>query len=133
MDMIKMLWCRYQRCLGASAMLLVQGSSETACFRHLSSHDFGVGNFGNRKVMRVIFFSKCLKFKLYFKNAAKNSEKVFCFRDNYIWIGIVKFSLIRIEYFSSAANVLTCSPKIWYVNKRDFSWLNQLGRDQWIT
>ena len=67
------------------------------------------------------FYSKCLKFNLDFKNAAKNWEKVFCFWDNCIWIGIVKFSLLRTGHFSSAANVLTSSRKIWHVNKRDFS------------
>ena len=39
---------------------------------------FGVRNFGNTSAMRVIlFFSKCLKFKLDFKNAKKNREKYF--------------------------------------------------------
>ena len=66
-------------------------------------------------------FSKCSKFKIDFKNAAKNSEKVFCSFDNYIRIGIVKMSLLRTGYFSSTANVLTSCPKIWDVNKREFS------------
>ena len=30
------------------------------------------------------------------------------------------------------ANVLTSSPKIWHVNKRDFFWHNFLASDQWI-
>ena len=38
---------------------------------------------------------KCLKFNLDLKNAAKNSEKAFCFWGNYIWTGIVKLSLSR--------------------------------------
>ena len=37
-----------------------------------------------------LFFSKCLKFKLDFKNAAKSWEKVFSFPDNCIWIGVKK-------------------------------------------
>ena len=78
------------------------------------------------------FDSKCLKFNVDFKNAAKNWEKVFCFWDNCIWIGIVKLSLLRTGYFSSAANVLRSSPKIWHVNKRDFFELNFLASDQWI-
>ena len=36
------------------------------------------------------FVSKCLKFILDFENASKNWEKVFCFLDNCIWIGINK-------------------------------------------
>ena len=78
-------------------------------------------------------FSKCLKFNLDFKNSAKNSENIFCFSDKCIWIGIIKFFLIRVEYISSAANVLLRSPNIWYLNFRDFFWLNWLGRDHRIT
>ena len=59
--------------------------------------------------MRVIFFSECLKFLLDFKNGAKNPEKVFCWLDNCIQIGIVKLSLLRTGNFSWAANVLTSS------------------------
>ena len=72
------------------------------------------------------------KFNLDFKNAAKNCQKVFCFSDNCIWIGTVKLPLLRRGYFSSAANVLTCSPKSLHVNKRDFFQLNFLGSDRWI-
>ena len=85
------------------------------------------------KLWGSCFFSKCLKFKLDFKNAAKNSENLFCFSDRYIEIGIFKFFLIRIKYFSSAASVLTSSPKIWYLNKRDFFWLSWLVRDHRTT
>ena len=72
-----------------------------------------------QKLWRLSFDAKCSKFKIRFKNAAKNSENFFCFSDNCIWIGIVRLSLLRTGYFSSAANVLTSSPKIWHVNKRD--------------
>ena len=78
------------------------------------------------------FFPKYLKYKLDFKNVAKNWENHFCFGDNCIGIGIVKLSLLRTGHFSSAANVLTSSPKTLHVNKRDFFQLNWLGRDQWI-
>ena len=133
MNMIKMLWCRFEQCLGTFTMLLVEGSSETGLFRHLSRNVFRVPNFGKTKaVMLIFFFSKCLKFNLKFKKATKIWEKVFCFWDNCIWIGIVKLSLLRTGYFSSGANVLTSSPKIWHVNKRDFFKLNWLGSDQWM-
>ena len=78
------------------------------------------------------FFSTRSKFKLLFRKAAKNWEKVFCFRENYIWIGIVKLSLLRTGYFSSPGNVLTSSPQILHVNKRDFFQLNWFGSDEWI-
>ena len=77
-------------------------------------------------------FPKHLKFELNFKKSAQNREKEFSFWDNCIWIGIVKLSLLRTGYFSSAANVLTSSPKILHVNKRDVFQLNWLGSDQWI-
>ena len=130
--MIKVLWHRIQKCLGTFTMLLVEGSSETTLFRHLSGSVFGVRNFENTISMRVIFFSKHLKFKINFQKSAKSFKNVFCFCDNCIWIGIVKLFLLRTGYFSSAANVLTSSPKIWHVNKRDFFQLNWLGSDQWI-
>ena len=75
---------------------------------------------------------KCLEFNLDFKKAAENWEKCFCFWDNCIWIGIVKFSLLRTGFFSLVANVLARSPKIWHVNKRDFFEQNFHVSDQWI-
>ena len=62
----------------------------------------------------------------------KIQRKFFCFWYNCIWIGIVKLSLLRRGHFSWAANVLTRSPKTWYVNNRDFLLVNWVGSDQWI-
>ena len=110
MNFINVLWRRFQRCLGTFTMLLVEGSSETALFRHLSDSVFGVRNFENTKSMRVIFFSKDLKFNINFQNAANTWEK-------YLWTGIVKLSklsLLRTGYFSLAANVLSSSTKHLY-------------------
>ena len=58
-------------------MLLVKGSHETGLFRHLSNHIFGVRSFGNTKTMRVIFFSKRLKFQIDLKNGPKIEKKFF--------------------------------------------------------
>ena len=79
-----------------------------------------------------LFSLKYEEFHLHLKNAAKNLKKLFCFWENWIWIGIVKLSLLRTGYFSSAANVLGSSPKIWHVNKRDFLENKFLPSDQWI-
>ena len=76
------------------------------------------------------FFTKYLKFIAHFKNAAKKSEKLFCFWDNCIWIGIVKLSLLRTGSLSLAANVLTSNHKIWHAINRDFFQLNWLGSDE---
>ena len=122
----------FQQSLSTFTMLLVAGYSEIGYFRHLSDYVFGVRNFENTKSMKVIFFFKYLKFQLDFKNAARNSENVFCWLNNCMRIGIVKLSLLRTGYFSSAANVLTGSPKIWHVKSRDFFLLNRLRSDQWL-
>ena len=127
-----MVSCRFPSWYGTFTMLLVERSSETGVFRHLSDHVFGVRNFGNTKSLRVIFFSKYFKFNLDSENAPRNWEKLVCFWDNCIWIGTIKLSLVRAGYFSSVANVLKSSPKIWHVKNRDFFQLNWLGSDQWI-
>ena len=133
MNIIKTMWCRFEPRLGTFIMLLVEGFSETGLFRHLPSHVFRVGNFGNTKDLRVIFFfSKSSKFNSHFKNRAKHYEKVFCFSDSCIWVGIFKLSLLGTGYFSSAANVWTGSPNIFHVNKRDYFQLNWLGSDHWV-
>ena len=73
-------------------MLLVEGASEAGLFRHLSNHFSGVRKFGNKKFLRIIIFlKKYSKFKLDFKNKEKSLEKIFCFSDNFILIGIVNF------------------------------------------
>ena len=57
------------------------------------------------------------------KNKSKN---FFYLCNNCIWIGCIKFSQLRREYFSSAENVLTITLKILHITKRDFTPLNCL-------
>ena len=130
--MLKVLWCRFRQCLDTFTILLIEASSEAGLFRHLSDYVFGVRNFENTNLWGSFFDSKYLRFNLDFKNGVKNWQKAFCFSDNWIRIGVVKFSLWRTRSFSSAANVLTSSPKILHVNKRHFFQLNWLGGDHWI-
>ena len=121
MNMLKVLWCWFQERFCTFTMLLVEGSSETGLFRHLSDRVFGGRNFRNTKSMSVIIFLKISKIYSRFEKCSKKLRKsVFFFWDNCIWIGIVEFSLLRTGYFSSAANVLTSSPNTWNANKRDF-------------
>ena len=84
------------------------------------------------KIYECHLFSKCLKFNLDLKNATKKWKNNFGFWDYCIWISIVKMSVLRTGYFSSAANVLPSSPKVLHVNKRDFFQLNFLGSDRWM-
>ena len=72
------------------------------------------------------FFSKCSKFNAPFRNAIKNPEEVFCFRDNGASSCCMKFSMFRLEYFSSVVNVLTDSVKISDWTIADFTQLNYL-------
>ena len=51
-------------------------------------------------------------------------EKIEKKLDNYILIGYGKFSVLRREYLSSPVSVLTNSPKISNITKRDISQLN---------
>ena len=131
MNMIKVLLSRFQQCLGAFTILLVQATSETGLFRHSSMFCESVTS-KMQNLWGSFLVSKILKFNLDFKNAAKNWEKVVCFWDNWIWIGMLKSSLLRTGPFSLVANVLTSSPKIWHVNKGDFLEHNFVASDQWI-
>ena len=53
--MIKVVWCRFKKCLDQFTMLLVDRFSETELFRDLSNYVFGFRNFGNTKSMTVNF------------------------------------------------------------------------------
>ena len=128
MNMIKVLLCRFKQCF--------INVYHIASRRVLSKGNFFVTTFSEsliselQKLWGSSFFSKSSKFRLDFKKAEKLQEKVFCFSDNFVWIGMVKFCLLRTGFFSSLANVLTNSPKIWHVNKRDFFELTFLASDQ---
>ena len=56
--------------------------------------------------------SKCFKFDIDYRNWAKDSEKVFRFSDNCIWIGSGNIWQSWTGYLSSAINVLTNSRNI---------------------
>ena len=132
MNMIKVMWWRFQQCLGTFTILLVEASSETGLSRHLSDYVFGIRQFENTKSVSVIFFFKMFKIYCRFQKCSKNWAKVFSFWDNCIWIGIVKLSLLRTGEFSWVANVLTSIPKIWDVKNRSFFEHNFVASDQWI-
>ena len=127
-----MLSCRFQQCLGTFTILLVEACSETGIFRHLSDYLFRIRSFENTKAVTVIFFSKSSKFNIDLKNAGKIWEKLFSFSDNWIWLSILKFSLLQTGYISLVANGLINSPKIWHVSKRDIFKYNFLATDQLI-
>ena len=71
---IKVMWCRFQQCLGTFTVFLVEGSSNMWLFRHLSNYAFGVSNFGNTKAMRIIFSSKTFKVSSRSQKCSKKSR-----------------------------------------------------------
>ena len=68
--MIKVLPCRIDVCLGRFDMLTVEDCTEKELFKYQSKNV--IQNLGNAQIMRVIFFSKCLKFDADLKNEEKN-------------------------------------------------------------
>ena len=78
------------------------------------------------KLWASSFFWKCSKFNLDFENAEKNSERVFSFWDNWMWMGCIKLCLLGREHLSAALVVLTNSLKLFHITKRDFLTLNCL-------
>ena len=89
-------------------------------------------NFGNTSAMRVICFSKGSTINVDLKNAHKNSEKLFCFSDEIIWIVCIELSLLRRVYLSSLVNYVTKSLKTLHLPNSDFFQLNFFLSNQWI-
>ena len=73
---------------------------------------FTVCNFRKKVAMTIIFFSKCFKFDLDYRNGIKKWVKVFGFKENCTWIGDYKSSQSRTGYLSLAVNELRNTPKI---------------------
>ena len=126
---------RFQQYLVPFTILLVEGSYETGLLLDIYlTTFFGVCNFGNTTAMRVIFFKKCSKFNIDFDNALKNSEKRFCFWDNWIWIGCVNLSLLTKKYLWPTVNVLETvlriliSPRETFSNSLTFTVINKYGK-----
>ena len=96
----------------------------------LFNHVFRCPEFWNTSAVRVIFFWKCSKSKLAFKNAATDCENIFYFCNNCIRIGSLKLSLLKREYLESAVNVFINIPKSLHITKRYLFQLNCLHSDQ---
>ena len=91
-----------------------------------------VGNFGNTLATRVNFYLKMFKIECRCQNCRKKLEKVCQFWDNILWNGYVKFSLLRGEYLSSAANMLTNRHNILHITNSDFFKLNITRGDKQV-
>ena len=129
--MVKVLSSRLQMCLRPFLTCCLSKVPLKQEFLDIYLITFcGYGNFGNTSHMRPFFSWKCSKFNVHFRNEEKNWEKAFSFWDTSIWIGCVKLSLLRREYFSSSVNMLTNSLQILHSTKRNFFQLNYLHSDQ---
>ena len=79
MNMIKALWWIFQHCLGTFTILLLEASSKTGLFRHLSGYIFRVRVFEDTKSMRNIFLFRMFRFSSTFQKWIKMSSKSFLF------------------------------------------------------
>ena len=71
---------RFQQCLGSFTMFLVEGSSETGLFRHLSNHIFRSPSVQKHIIYQGhLLFWKCCKFNQDFHNAIKIGKMYFSF------------------------------------------------------
>ena len=118
--MVKVVWFTFKQCFVPLTCCLSKGPMKGDFLEIRLTTFFGVRNFGNRSGMRLIFFTKCSKFNLDFKNADTNSENVFCFWDKWMWIGCLKLSLLRRKCPSSAVNMLIKGLKTLHITKTDF-------------
>ena len=131
--MVKVALSRFQLSLGPFLMFFLEGTSKTGFYRHWSNRFFRRPYFGKYIFYESdLFFWKISKLNVDFKNAEKNWEKVFCFFDNSISIGCVKFFLLRTEYLSSAVNVVTNSLNVLHSTNIVFFQLNYCQRHQQI-
>ena len=128
--MVKVKLFRFQQCFVPLICCFSLGPLKRYFLEIFLIMFFGVRNFENTWAVRVIFFWKCSKFNLAFKNGASNWENVFSFWDNCIWIGCLKVSLLRREYLLWAVNVWRNSLKNLHITKREFLQLNCLHSDQ---
>ena len=132
MNMIKVLWWRFQQCLGTITIFLVEGSSETRLFRQLSIHVFRVRNFGNKKAVTAIFSFKIFQISYKFQKGSKKLRKSF-FVSELIPSGLVSLNCPYVEQDTFHQQpMLTSSRKFWHVNKRDFFEHNFFPSNQWI-
>ena len=128
--MVKVVCFSFDQCLLPLTRCLLKGLLKGYFLEIFLTSLFGVRNMGNTSAMRVIFFLKCWKFNLVFKNAGINRENLFCFADYRVWFGCLKLSLLRRDYLWSAVNMLKNILKTLHVTKRAFFQLSCFHNDQ---
>ena len=118
---IKVLSCRVQQCLGPVNTLTPERCSDKGPFTHLSKNSFR-----SQLLRKYLSYEAHLSFQnvLSFMKISKTQKKIpqrdFVFLDNCIWIRCSRYSVIWLEYLSSAVNMVANSPII----KREIFQLN---------
>ena len=120
MNLVKVVNLDSGKCFFPFTMLLVEGSSETGLFRHLSNHVFWSPSVKKYIHYEGQFFLKVFKIESKFRKRKKKFRIYFWFWDNFIWKCCYKFSLIRSEYLLSALNASRNSPMILDISQRNF-------------
>ena len=130
--MVKVVWFWFQGVWSCLPCCFSKGPLKRDFLDIYLTMFFGVCNFVNASAMMVIFLWKCSKINLVLQIAETNSENVFCFWDNCIWIRCLKLSLLRRKLLSSGVNMLTNILKTLHISNRGFFQVNCLHIDQWI-
>ena len=101
-------------------MVLVEGSYEKGLLERFDSQRFSESVISDIHQLSGSSLSRCSKFKLHLKNAEKKWGNVFSFFHNCTWIGCLKLSLLRREYFSLVVHMLGNILKTFHITKRHF-------------
>ena len=130
--MIKVLSFSFEQSFGPFTMLLVEGSSETGLFRHLSNLVFQSLYVSSeiRQLWWSSFFLEMFKIECKFIKFKKNLRNFLRFWDNCVWKCYYKKSLLRREYLLSAVDGLSNSRETFNITLWDYLNLNILQRNQ---
>ena len=130
--MIKVLSFSFEQSFGPFTMLLVEGSSETGLFRHLSNLVFQSLYVSSeiRQLWWSSFFLEMFKTECKFIKFKKNLRNFLRFWDNCVWKCYYKKSLLRREYLLSAVDGLSNSRETFKITLWDYLNLNILQRNQ---
>ena len=105
-NMTKILSCRFKQIFRPFNMLTVHKFFDTEFFRHLSKPGCCSLWFQKQVTSEAhLFCSKYSRFYVDARNAEKNSEIIFWFGDNCIWIDSVKHALLLRENTSHRVSI----------------------------
>ena len=125
--MIKVLSSRFHHCFGLFNMLAVDGCNKTMLSRDLSNHV--LCSVSIHKPWGSCFFRKCSQRNRNFRNVEKDWQKINLSEISAFELVMVNSSYHKKNWLSSVIDVLTNSPQISDINKRDIFQLNFWKRE----